>query len=90
VVVPLAPVPVTSKALAVLSRAGCVYVPDFVCLVAPLLAGFDGDRDPVAAVGELAAELGGAGTGMWRAAVDRAETFLGTWQETLPFGRPLA
>jgi glutamate dehydrogenase/leucine dehydrogenase len=89
-VVPLAPAPVTAKAYAVLSRAGCVYLPDFVCLAAPLLAGFDGHRDPVAAVGELAAEVGGAGTAMWKAAVDRAEAFLATWQETLPFGRPLA
>ena len=40
-VVPIAPVPVTAKAFAVASRAGAVYVPDFVSLAAPLLAGFD-------------------------------------------------
>jgi glutamate dehydrogenase/leucine dehydrogenase len=90
-VVPLAPVPVTAKAFAVLSRTGTVYVPDFVSLAAPLLAGFDPDGgDPVPRVAALASELSAEGTGMWMAAVVRAEEFLAGWQDGLPFGRPLA
>jgi hypothetical protein len=36
------------------------------------------------------ADLAGSGTGLWMAAVERAEAHLRTWQATLPFGRPLA
>jgi glutamate dehydrogenase/leucine dehydrogenase len=90
-VVPITPVPVTAKAFAALSRSGTVYVPDFLSLAAPLLAGFDpGGGDPVERVRSLAAELAGEGTAMWMAAAVRAEDFLRTWQSTLPFGRPLA
>jgi glutamate dehydrogenase/leucine dehydrogenase len=90
-VVPLAPVPVTAKAFAGLSRAGTIYVPDFVSLAAPLVAGFDPDGgDPVPRIAALASELSAEGTGMWMAAVVRAEEFLAGWQDGLPFGRPLA
>ncbi|MGH9119515.1 MAG: hypothetical protein ACRD0A_17055, partial [Acidimicrobiales bacterium] len=90
-VVPITPVPVTAKAFAVLSRAGSVYVPDFVSLAAPVLAGFDPDGgDPVDRVRALTAELAGEGTGLWMAAIARAEEFLASWQPALPFGRPLA
>lgn len=90
-VVPLAPVPVTAKAFAVLSRAGRVYVPDFVTLAAPLLAGFDpSGGQPVDRITALASELADRGTGLWMAAIERAEQFLATWQPKLPFGRPLA
>ncbi|MGH9243190.1 MAG: hypothetical protein ACRD29_02495 [Acidimicrobiales bacterium] len=90
-VVPLAPVPVTAKAFAVLSRADTVYVPDFVSLAAPLLAGFDPDGgDPVERVQALATELADEGIGFWMAAVKRAEAFLESWLVKLPFGRPLA
>jgi hypothetical protein len=34
--------------------------------------------------------LAGEGTGMWMAAIAKAEAHLGTWQDALPFGRPLA
>jgi hypothetical protein len=34
--------------------------------------------------------LAGEGTGMWMAAIAKAEAYLGTWQDALPFGRPLA
>jgi len=91
VVVPLSPVPVTARALAVLGRAGTVVVPDFLSTAGPLLAAFDPDGgDPMervcAAVGQLAPE----GTGLWMAAIAQAEDFLRTWQPELPFGRPLA
>lgn len=91
VVVPLAPVPVTARAFAVLSRAGSVVVPDFVSTAAPLLAALDPDGgDPMERVHAAVADLVGEGTGLWMAAVTRAESFLATWQDELPFGRPLA
>jgi glutamate dehydrogenase/leucine dehydrogenase len=91
VLVPLTPVPVTAKAYAALSRAGVVFVPDAVSVAAPLLATVDPDGgDPVERVAAVAAELAPAGVDAWRRMVERAETFLATWQEALPFGRPLA
>lgn len=90
ILVPLTPVPVTAKAHAVLGRSGVRHVPDFVALAAPLLATVDPDAgDAVGRVGALAAELAPRGTEAWREAVDRAETFLRTWRDDLPFGRPL-
>ena len=47
--------------------------------------GEDPDR-----VARVAAELAGEEGEPWRNAVARAETFLGTWQPSLPYGRPLA
>jgi glutamate dehydrogenase/leucine dehydrogenase len=91
VVVPLTPVPVTARALAVLSRAGIVVVPDFLSTAAPMLAAFDPDGgDAMERVHTGVAELAGEGTNLWMASVLRAEEFLKTWQPELPFGRPLA
>jgi len=90
-VVPLTPLPVTAKAFAAFRRAGVSYVPDFVALAAPLLAACDADGgDPVERVATVASELAAHGPDAWIEAVARAETFLATWQDTLPFGRPLA
>lgn len=90
-VVPLSPLPVTAKAYAVLSRAGSVYVPDFLALAAPLLAHVDAaGGDPVERVTERVAKAAAQGVDAWRAAVDDAETYLLTWRDALPFGRPLA
>lgn len=91
VVVPLTPVPVTARAFAVLSKAGVVVVPDFLSTAAPLLAAIapDGD-DPMLRVHDAVAALADEGTGLWMAAVARAEDHLRTWQAELPFGRPLA
>lgn len=91
VVVPLTPVPVTARALAVLGRAESVVVPDFISTAAPLLAAVDPDGgDPMARVHDVVAGLSGEGTNLWMAAALRAEDFLRTWQPELPFGRPLA
>jgi glutamate dehydrogenase/leucine dehydrogenase len=90
VVVPISSVPLTSRALAWLGRAGTVVVPDFVSTAAPLLAAFSPDGDPVERVGASMAEIASAGTGAWLAAAERAEEFLRTWRDELPFGRPLA
>jgi hypothetical protein len=90
-IVPLTPVPVTAKAFATLGRAGVVYVPDTVSLAAPLLALVDPDGgDPVERVKAKAAELAPAGVDAWRRMIEQAETFLSTWQEQLPYGRPLS
>lgn len=91
VVVPLTPVPVTARALAVLGRAGIVVVPDFVATAAPLLAACDPDGgDVMERVHTSVAELAGEGTNLWMASALRAEEFLRSWQPELPFGRPLA
>lgn len=91
VVVPLTPVPVTARAHAVLSKAGRIHVPDFLSIAAPLLFAHDADGgDPVERVGSAVGDLAGEGTGLWMAAVDKAEAYLSTWQDELPFGRPLA
>ena len=62
VVVPLTPVPVTARALAVLGRAGVVVVPDFLSTAAPLLAARRPGRwrrhDPCARVGGRARRRG--------------------------------
>jgi glutamate dehydrogenase/leucine dehydrogenase len=91
-VVPLSPVPVTAKAYAVFRRAEIVYVPDFIALAAPLLAAFDpmATTDPVDRVRESMHDIAGDGPNAWLVAIGRAEAFLSTWQDGLPFGRPLA
>lgn len=91
VVVPLTPAPVTARALAILGRAEVVVVPDFLSTAGPLLATVDADGgDPMQRVHDAVAALAGEGTNLWMAAVGRAEEHLGTWQDALPFGRPLA
>jgi hypothetical protein len=92
VVVPLTPLPVTAKAYAALRRADIVYVPDFIALAAPLLATFDpmATTDPVERVRELMQQVATEGPNAWLVAIGLAEAFLSTWQDTLPFGRPLA
>ena len=91
-VVPLTPLPVTAKAYAVFRRAGVTYVPDFVALAAPLLAACDTEdaTDPVERVRAVVAELAPSGPDAWLVAVGMAEAFLSTWQEAIPFGRPLS
>jgi hypothetical protein len=91
VVVPLTPAPVTARALAVLSRAGVMVVPDFLSTAAPLLTALDPDGgDAMTRVHDAVAALAGEGTNLWMAAVERSEAHLKTWQDALPFGRPLA
>jgi hypothetical protein len=91
VLVPVTPVPVTAKAYAVLHRKGTTFVPDALSCAAPLLAIADpGGSDPIERVATMAAELAAADGEPWREAVARAETFLASWRDELPFGRPLA
>ena len=91
VVVPLTPVPVTARALAVLGRADVIVVPDFLSTAGPLLAAMDPDgAEAMERVHDSVANLAGEGTNLWMAAALQAEAFLRTWQAALPFGRPLA
>ena len=96
VVVPSGPTPVTAKALAGLRRAGKVVVPDFICTAGPMFAGWpdEASSDPArAAADAIAAVLGEVmdhPDGPLLAACYRAEAFLATWCEQLPFGRPIA
>ena len=70
VVVPLTPVPVTARALAVLSRAGVVVVPDFLSTAAPALTAVDPDGgDAMLRVHDAVAALAGEGSDLWMAAV---------------------
>ena len=90
-IVPLTPVPVTARALAVLGREERVVVPDFLSIAAPLLAAHDPDGgDPVQRIRDVIIELADQGTGLWLAAAQRAEAQLATWTAEKPFGRPLA
>ena len=70
VVVPLTPVPVTARALAVLGRAGIVVVPDFLSTAGALLAALAPDGgDAMDRVHDAVAEVAGEGTNLWMAAV---------------------
>jgi len=90
-IVPLTPVPVTARALAVLGRKDAVVLPDFVSIAAPLLAAHDpSGGDPVQRIRDVTIELADQGTGLWLAAAERAEAQLATWTAEKPFGRPLA
>jgi glutamate dehydrogenase/leucine dehydrogenase len=97
-VVPTGCQPVSAKGLAVLRRRGVVVLPDFVTTAAPTYAGWPaGDAEVEAVTAEattgIAEAVRGAldhEEGPLLGACYRAEAFLSTWQETLPFGRPIA
>jgi glutamate dehydrogenase (NAD(P)+) len=101
VVVPSGPIPVTAKGLAVLRRQGVRVLPDFITTAGAMLGGLapglDGASGTTRSVDEVSAQvrevLGEVldhEQGPVLGACHRAETFLRTWREQLPFGRPLA
>ena len=81
VVVPTVRLAVTTRALAMCSRRGIVVLPDFVVLAAPLA----GNGEAKAVLAEVLDHADGPVLG----ACERAEAFLGSWQDELPFGRPI-
>lgn len=96
-VVPVGPVPVTARGLAVARRRDITVLPDFVTTSGPLLARGAADHSE----GALVTAATSAVSDLVGAALDHpenptlgacaiAEEFLATWQETLPFGRPMA
>ena len=96
--VPVGPAPITAKGLAVATRSGTTVLADFLTTCGPLLADHPGDAADEAslraAVEERVREVVDAvrdhPEGPLLGACYRAEDFLRTWQERLPFGRPLA
>lgn len=96
--VPGGRLPVTARALAVLSRAGAVVVPDFLSLAGSTIAAWaepDLDDDVVTAsvadeVAERVREAVAHERGAFLGACYAAEAFLSSWRDELPFGRPLA
>lgn len=97
-VVPSGPVPVTAKALATLRRAGVVVLPDFVVLAGPVFGSWPPEGTDLAAASAAATagvtavldEVATASDGPLLGAARRAEAFLSTWVDEMPFGRPLA
>lgn len=88
-VVPTAPSPITAKGFAILQYANVTIVPDFVVMAAPLAAAWQ-TGDPTEAVAGIVHEIVDEDEGLYLAACYRAEAFLRTWCDRLPFGRPLA
>ena len=94
----LTPLAFTTKALVALERKGAKVLPDFVCLGGPLYAEADGGQtapsDAIAATrsktSALVEEASQHPEGVFLGACAIAEQFLLTWQDELPFGRPLA
>ena len=101
----LHPIPFTTRALVILQAAGSVVLADFVCLAGPLfaawpreLAGLEGDAvtaeaieaAATGAITDLVQETAGHPEGAFLGACHHAESFLATWRDELPFGRPLA
>ena len=88
----------TSKALAVCRRNGIAAVPDFVALAGSTVAAWSSpdtsDEDLRAEIADtvstLMAEALTSDDGPFLGACYAAEAFLSTWQDELPFGRPLA
>ncbi len=91
-------IPLTARALAVLRRDGVAVPADFIALAGSTLALWgDSNRSEAEIVagisediGDLTAELNPHDDGPFLAACFAAESFLSTWQDKLPFGRPLA
>jgi hypothetical protein len=97
-VVPIGTAPVTAKGLAVAGRRGINVLADFLTTSGPLHAfraepSAAGDQLLAQAnehAASLTAELLDHPEGAYLGACYKAEEFLRSWQESLPFGRPLA
>lgn len=100
-VIPWAPIPITTKALAVLISRDITYVPDFIAAAGPVVADHlpdngasqheaDTGRRMAARVAEGLNALDSDDGALFIAACHQAEAFLLTWRDQLPFGRPLA
>lgn len=98
VLVPTGPIPYTTKGALTIERQGVTVLPDFITTAGGLLAGFlpDGDDQATveaavtAKVQSLTESILGKDASPILEACYLAETFLKTWREQLPFGRPFA
>jgi glutamate dehydrogenase/leucine dehydrogenase len=97
-VVPGGSLPVTAKALAALRRAEVTVLPDFVTTAGALFAWSEdgGEVAPETAraaaadgITEVLAEAADHPSGPVLGACERAEAFLSSWVDELPFGRPI-
>lgn len=97
--IPWGPIPVTTKAYLALERAGVQVLPDFVVAAGGLVAPyFEGASNDAAELGvetarQVSAVLEQSTThpdGVLMGACVKAETFLASWTDWSPFGRPLA
>lgn len=90
-IVGLQPLTTTARGLAFASRNESIIVPDFVSAAGGCLGAIGLDVDAIAeSTRSLVTELEPAGTHMFVDACEKAEAFMRTWTEKLPFGRPLA
>ncbi len=91
----------TTRGLVALQAKGVCVLPDFLCLGGPLYANGAGGsagggthQDIITAAQQktaaLVQELAPHPEGIFLAACYRAEEFLSSWRDELPFGRPLA
>ena len=91
-------IPLTARALAVVRRAGVPAPADFVALAGSTIALWGSPTRTEAeilaevtdTVRTLSQEFASHDEGPFMAACYSAESFLHTWQDLLPFGRPLA
>ena len=89
--------PIATKALAILNSAGSIATPAFLSQLGSLHVAFDTEiAAPDAAraatesvVGAALDELAEDPSGIYVAACNKAEAFMATWAEELPFGRPI-
>ena len=96
--VPHQPLPYTAKALAVLQKKDCVIIPDFVPVAGPIFSYWADEGVAIADIISQATngmrtvldETIGNKDGLFLGSCYRAEAFLSSWQQNLPFGRPLA
>ena len=97
-VVPTGCQPVSAKGLAVLRRRDVVALADFVSTAGRTFAGWPaGESAPEAIIADASAGIAAIvrdtlshDEGAFLGACHVAEAFLSTWQDPLPFGRPLA
>ena len=96
--VPIGPVPYSTKALATLARADVTVLPDFITTAGAIFAWTaepSESDDQLAqrsseAIAGVIEEIKNADDSPVLAACLRAEAFLATWRAELPYGRPMA
>lgn len=87
ILVPTGALAFTPRALAVAQRRDVLILPDFLTTAGPLAA--RGGADPATVLAERTTDAVTHDAGAVLGACLIAEEFLGTWCETLPFGRPI-
>lgn len=97
-VVPIGPIPYTTKGVLMLEAAGTTVLPDFITTAGPLFAanppaGADQasiEATVTAALSSLIRQVTGQSDVAILTACHQAESFLASWRDELPFGRPFA